>query len=299
MRVFVTGSASHLAEALLPILCEDSYISEVMGLDLRPTNFTHPRFQQTILDIRTATPKAYLSGYDAVIHLAWVVLRGSTPLNVMRGINIDASQRWLSSAAELGINKIIHLSSASVYGRGTHINEQAPLTPITGFYYAEHKAELEHWLIRHHPQVVRLRPHIILGEHAQPLLKQILRLPFYPKLSDPQPLLQCIHEQDVAHAILNALKRPVQGAYNLAASNVFSLRDAIQWQTPRAIPIPFVWAKMSLQFAWKTTGYGGEPGWLSGANQSLTLDCSKAQHDLAWTPHFTPQDILAKQVRNP
>ena len=293
MRVLVTGSASHLAQALLPMLCEHASVAHVTGIDLRPTGWQHPKLVARQIDLTRSDPQDWLSGHDAFIHLAWVVLRGHMALARMRAINVEASKHWLSAAAQAGLPRIIHLSSASVYGHGEMLTETAPLTPLPGFCYAEHKTEIEHWLEQRWPSIMRLRPHIILGPHAQPLLHAILRLPVYPVFPDPQPQLQCVHEQDVARAILLALTQPFEGACNLAAPGSFSLRDAIVAHRPHALGIPPGVAAFGLRWLWRLSGIGGETGWFDGAQHSLTLDCSRARDVLDWQPKISIASMLA------
>ena len=293
MRILVTGSSSHLAQALLPMLCASVAVSQVTGVDIKPANFSHPKFQAIQADLTRTKLAPLLHQQDALIHLAFVVLRGKTPLPVMRAINVDASQRLFDTAVESGITRIIHLSSAAVYGNGSNLNEHASLRPIPGFSYAEQKTELEHWLANHHPQIIRLRPHIILGKHAQPLLLNLLRLPFYIRLPDPQPQLQCVHENDVARAILLALNHAAGGAYNLASNTSFSFRAAIIQRCRFAIALPASVARLSLGVICKSTGIGGETGWLDGVAKDLTLDCSKAQRELGWQAEIGVAEMLS------
>lgn len=292
MRVLITGSSSHLAQALLPLLSRMPEISGITGVDREPGLGTYPKFRAIQADLTQTELAPLLSGHDALIHLAFIVLRGKTPLHVMRAINLDASQRLFDAATDAGMARIVHLSSASVYGSGMNVDEQAPLNPIPGFLYAEHKAELEVWLAARHPHIIRLRPHIILGRHAQPLLVNLLRQPFYVKLPDPQPLLQCVHEDDVARAIALALIRPAEGAYNLAAPESFSFRDAIIRRHRFAMAIPAAAAKLALKISCKTMGIGGEAGWMDGVHRSLTLDCSKVRRDLGWQAQIGPWEML-------
>ncbi|HET9113737.1 MAG TPA: NAD-dependent epimerase/dehydratase family protein [Burkholderiales bacterium] len=293
MRILVTGSSSHLAQALLPQLCALPDIERITGIDIRPARFRHDKFQAVRADLRNADLMPLLDGQDALIHLAFVVLRGKISLSEMRAINLDASMRLFDAAAELGIARIVHLSSASVYGNGTNLNESAAFNPLPGFIYAEHKAALETWLASHHPGVICLRPHIILGPQAQPLLVNILRMPFYIKLPDPQPLLQCVHENDVARAIVLVLKgASAAGAYNLAADPSFSLRAAIRQRHRYAVALPFSVARTSLDLACKIAGIGGEAGWIDGAHHNLTLDCGKAGRELGWRAEIDTEEML-------
>lgn len=294
MRVFISGSASHLARALLPRLCDDPAIESVLGLDIRPGWFEHRKYRHVQADLRDVDLAPLLQGCDGLVHLAFVVLRGKTPAHAMRAINLEASQRLFAAVSAAGVTRQVHLSSAAVYGSGVLVDEAAPLKPIPGFLYGEHKAELEHWLAAHHPNVACLRPHIILGAHAQPLLKTLLRQPFYVRLPDPQPLLQCVHEDDVAAAIVLALRQPAAGAYNLAADDSFSFRDAIRARSRVAVPIAPGLAGAALNLAWKLTGAGGEPGWMEGVYQSLTLDCGRARNELGWRPQHTSRDMLTR-----
>lgn len=292
MRILVTGSNSHLAQALLPRLCAAADIDRITGVDIRPTRFRHAKFQAIQADLRDADLIPLLDGHDALIHLAFVVLRGKTTLSGMRAINLDASMRLFDAAARAGIARTIHLSSASVYGNGTNLNENAAFNPLPGFVYAEHKAALEAWIVTHHPDIIRLRPHIILGPQAQPLLMNILRMPFYIKLPDPQPLLQCVHENDVARAIVLALNGSPSGAYNLAAEPAFSLRSAIRHRHRYALALPFPLARFSLDLTCKIAGIGGEVGWIDGAHSNLTLDSTKAAQELGWMPEINTGKTL-------
>lgn len=294
MRVFISGTASHLARALLPRLCDDPAIESVLGLDIRPGWFEHRKYRHVQADLRAVDLAPLLQGCDGLVHLAFVVLRGKTPAHAMRAINLEASQRLFAAAGAAGVARQVHLSSAAVYGSGVLVDEAAPLKPIPGFLYGEHKAELEHWLAAHCPDTVRLRPHIILGAHAQPLLKTLLHQPFYVRLPDPQPLLQCVHEDDVAAAIVLALKQPAAGAYNLAAHDSFSFRDAIRARSRVAVPVAPKLAGAALKLVWGMTGAGGEPGWMEGVHRSLTLNCSRARNELGWRPLHTSRDMLTR-----
>lgn len=298
MKVLVTGSTSHLAQAFLPKLCAAPQVTQVTGIDIRSGNFQHEKFQEVQLDVRDAQLPALLKNQDALIHLAFVVLRGKMPAAEMHEINVSASQRLFDQARDAGISRIIHLSSASVYGSGEHLNEDSPLRPLPGFLYAQHKTELETWLKVHHPHIICLRPHIILGPHAQPLLKTIIRLPFYINLPNPQPQLQCIHEDDVADAMLLSLFSNVHGALNLSAPDSFSLKDITRQHHQLAIPVPFALAWSGLTTAWKWFGTGGEPAWLDGVDKTLTLDCSKAQRDIGWRPRFSSTEAIASVLNH-
>lgn len=297
MRIFLSGSASHLAQALLPKLCAQTDISAVTGIDLQAAAFEHPKFTQHIADIRSPETARLLQGCDALAHLAFVVLRGKMAAATMQDINVQGTRELFSAARQAGIARLVHLSSAAVYGHGENLHESAALNPLPGFLYGQHKAQVETWLANEFPGAVRLRPHIILGPHCQPLLLKLLRQPCYVSLAEPQPQLQCVHEDDVADAIIASLLLPANGAINLAAPGSYSIKQAITQAHVRALPVPFSAAKLALNLAWRRTGFGGEPAWLDGIRQSLTLDCSRAAQVLGWQPQYDTEATLASVIK--
>lgn len=293
MRVLVTGASASLARAVLPRLCAEPSIERVTGVDLRQSFFTHPKFRALQSDFRGEETVALLPEHDALLHMAYVVLRGRMNAATMREINVGSSLHLLQAAQAAGLRRIVHLSSAAVYGGGTELAESTPFAPLPGFLYGQHKAELEREIERALPQCVRLRPHIILGPHAQPVLRQILALPAYLRIVGPQPELQCVHEDDVAAAVVASLLREVAGPFNLAAPGRWTLRDVMRARHVRCLPLPPAAAQAALSVAHGVFGWGGEPGWLAGLQRTLTLDCRRAEEQLGWHPARDAAQTLA------
>lgn len=286
MKVLVTGASSHLARALLPLLCAQEHIEHITGVDIAAPHFSHDKFHAERCDIRDPRMATLYAGHYALVHLAFVVLRGHMHESDMVGINIDGSLRVLRAARDAGIARLIHLSSASVYGAGDNVTEDAAYAPLPGFLYGQHKSRLEQRLATEVPECLRLRPHVILGPHAQPLLRTLLNLPLYARLpvQHAPPRLQCVHEDDVARAILLALERQVRGPFNLAAPGSFSYREFIQSRHRFAVGLPPGLARAGLHAAWRLTGWGGEPAWVDGLTRTLTLDSRRAARELDWQP---------------
>ena len=292
MRVFVTGSSAQLARALLPRLCAHPGVVQVTGVDIAPPHFAHPKFSAIALDTRASQLAHHMDNHNILINLAFRVLRGRMSETAMFDININGGHKVFHAARAAGVARLIHVSSAAVYGIGENLCEDAPLAPLPGFLYGQHKARLEQWLTAEFPQCLRLRPHVILGPNAQPLLKWLLRQPFHLRLSEPVPRLQCVHEQDVADAVLLAMQSDARGALNLAAADSFSFRDAVRARHRASLPLPVPLARAALGAAWKLTGWGGEPAWIDGLARNLTLDCSRAQRELGWHSRHSAAQLL-------
>lgn len=293
MQAIVSGAAGHLGRVLLPKLCDDAAVTGVIAIDRIAPTFAHAKLRFFQADIRDDTALRLAGSADVVIHLAFQLLRGQCDVDTMFANNVEAS-RALLSAAHLGGARIVHLSSAAVYGSGVDLKETAPFAPLPGFLYAQHKAEVERWLGVAAPNAIRLRPHMILGCHALPLLKRLARLPFYVPTAEPEPRFQCVHEEDVADAILLCLKRPAAGPFNLSAPLPFTPREAARTVLRAAPPVPLPAAKAVFRLMNRLTGWGGETGWLEAFRRSLTLDCSRAQEVLGWRPrHGDWREIVA------
>jgi UDP-glucose 4-epimerase len=135
---------------------------------------------------------------------------------------------------------------------------------------------------------------VVLGPHAQPLLKQLLRQPCYPRLPEPYPLLQCVHEDDVASAVMLCLEKNARGAFNLATHDSFSFRDVIRGRHRLSLPLPMPVARAALDAAWKFTGWGGEPAWIDGLASTLLLNCRRAIAELGWRSTHSAAATLAQ-----
>jgi len=294
VKVFVTGSSSHLAAVLLPRLCANADVAAVTGVDLGPPRFQHARLRALQLDTRSPQLEDLLAGHDALVHLAGRLWRGPVTEAEMFDINVNGSHKVFHAARRTGIRRFIHMSSAVIYGSGVHLTEDAPLAPLPTFLYACHQAHLEKLLEIEFPQCVRLRPHLILGPHARPALKRLLHLPCYARGATPYPLLQCVHEDDVAQAVLLALRRDVQGPFNLAAEESFTVRDAVRRHHRLAAPLPLFAVRAGLGLARRWLGWEAEPEWLEALARPLLLNCRRAAVELGWRSTHSAASVLAQ-----
>lgn len=301
MRILVTGCSGHLGRILIPRLLAASGIRSVIGLDIVKPPFKHPRFAFVRADVRDTSLAQHFAGIDALVHLAFVVMQGVLKERrddraLMRAINVDGSINIFNLAAASGVKTIIYLSSAAVYALPNahqRIDENQPRRALPGFGYAEDKVTLEEWLDRYEDlhrdlRLVRLRPHIILGPSAHRFLKALLRLPLYPRV---RAEWQCVHEDDVVHAIRLALFNTARGAFNLACADVgtyYSMQRALR---RFALPIAPVWMQRGLKFAWRRFGWGTDAAWTSGIRHDLKLDIARARQQLGWVPRYSFGDI--------
>jgi nucleoside-diphosphate-sugar epimerase len=219
--------------------------------------------------------------------MAYAVLRGRLTDEELYNNNVNGSLSVFRTAGSLGIKKVINMSSASVYGAGEDIEENASLRPAAGFIYAQHKAKIEELCASRYSNVVHLRAHLIFGRHAQPFLRSMASAPVVIKPVDPQPLIQVVHEADVVQAILKSLLSPIcSGAFNLAAPQKVSLLELVKYRRKRVIPVPLTLARSVARLT-NRFGSKDELTWLEVLDTSLTMNCAKASAVLGWKPQFS------------
>jgi len=310
MKILVTGSSSHLASVLLPLLCEQENFSKIIGIDINKGNFTHPKFEEHLFDVRSIEIEKLFLDCHTVIHLAFVVLRSNLKAerknrDLIRDINVNGSINVFQSAINNQVKKIIHISSAAVYGAWP---DNPPLMPETqnrkimhGFSYAEDKNAVEDWLEdiapRTETDIICLRPHVILGPKSQPFLLTLLKQPFYPYLPNPQPFTQCVWEDDVADAIVKSIFTDTSGAFNLATEPAMPFKSMIQLTHKLCIPVPVNLLRFLHEKLWKLTSIGEEPGWLKGMSYSLAVDASKAKKELGWKPSLSTEECIKRLIK--
>src|SRR5690349_3040073 len=124
MRVIVTDADSGFAQALLPALCARAGVESVTGIALRPPVFTHARFRAIQADYREST--ALLAGHDALVHLG--ASMGTAASDTLEAA-VRPVHRFFHAANDAGIRRLVHVSTAAVYGAAVHASEHSPLKP--------------------------------------------------------------------------------------------------------------------------------------------------------------------------
>jgi UDP-glucose 4-epimerase len=293
MKVFVTNASGSFAAALLPVLCQSAEVASVTGIDTRNAGFAHAKFRAVQADLADPSAITCVAGHDALVHIASYHSVPQTSSEDDIEASVRPAHRLFQAAHAAGASRLVHISSAAVYGPVVHANEQSPLRPLAGFAYAEQQARLEALLALDFPHCVRLRPHLIVGPNAHPSIRKVLHQPLYPRGSEPEPLFQCVHEQDLAGAVLLCLRSRAHGAYNIAAEDSFTVRDAIRARRGFSFGVPASAARSALRLATRYLRYEIDPVWIERAAHTVLINCRRAMAELGWRTRYSAQEALA------
>jgi len=224
--LIVTGAGGNLGRRVVDRLAP---LFPVLAVDRFPPPSKVAGVEHHLIDLAlpsAATELDALAKEAAVIvHLAW------QPEG--KG-NLDMTRHVLSAATGMCPAQLVHVSSAMVYGawpdNPVPLTEDAAPRPNPQFSYAVQKraaeALLERWSTEHRgTKVVLLRPACTLGSTEQPLYRAPAA-PRHPPLSSPARMVQFLHVDDLAEAVVHAVVARLAGTYNVAPDSGVSEEEA-------------------------------------------------------------------------
>jgi nucleoside-diphosphate-sugar epimerase len=232
--VVVTGVAGSVGWRGATRLLGRPDVDRVVGVDLIPVTESDPRLDARVIDL-SARPgpgdpdlERAMDGAAAVLHLAWNVPdgKGAVAADVVAAAaaNQRGLTRVLDAAEKAGVEAVLFVSSATVYGAWADnkipLTEDARLRPNPEFTFAVSKAESERILAEWadgHPgvAVAVLRPAVTVGTDGRPLY-QALGITRAPRLGDEGRPVQYLHVDDLASAVVLAWEQRLSGVYNVA-----------------------------------------------------------------------------------
>jgi nucleoside-diphosphate-sugar epimerase len=294
--IAVTGASGSLGRVLVERLAREPSVEKIVALDRRAPGWVHPKVEFVSCDVRDGDIGDYMADCGALVHLAFIVERGSRDQALVQEVNVGGTRNVIEAAAAAGVQHVVHASSIAAYGFHPEnlagpLTEDAPIRGNDDFYYARTKAECEHWLDefeRAHPtvKVARLRPSVFLGPRGRRSIDTFRKRVFpVPVGRTPQPV-HVTHEDDVAEAFFCALKREATGAFNIATDEPLAVRDWARAMGKLPLPIPtasaFV-ADLAYRYGWSDV----DPVWLrAGSEYPIVVSAQKARRELRWRPRY-------------
>ncbi len=301
--VAITGVSGYVGQALLPYLEQDAEIDRIIGIDIRPPERrVEGKLVFHQLDVREAKVEQALKGVDALVHLAFVLMRrpGDDEREIDE-INVAGSRQVFDAAARQGVRKLIFTSSVVAYGlhpdNPVPLTEESPLRPNPGLYYSRAKAAVEGYLDTFesdHPEmlVTRLRPCTVVGPRADPAQMAALTTSTAILVRGCDPPYQMLHEDDLASALYLAIRQDIPGIYNVTGDGSPTMRQLARSRPGvRIVALPW-WAVRGLMWlTWRSGSSPFAPEWVDLSRYSLAASNEKLK-GLGWTPQYTTSEAL-------
>jgi len=321
MKVLVLGGSGYIGSRLCALLQASGWATPVSGSSRSRASGVESRQ----VDTRDAASLALaLRGIDAVVNCVAGDARSIA----------DGAGRLAQACRDAGCERIVHLSSMSVYGHLEGVvREEAPLDPTLG-WYARAKCEAESrmaWFAREGGHAVMLRPGCVWGPGSELWVGRIARFLRSGRLGDlgvaGDGWSNLVHVDDVCQAVINALRSPFTPAqiltYNLAAPDSPRWNDyfvdlalaigatPVRRLGPWQLRLDAYLAGPPLKVAEKVLSRVGQagnivpdplpPGLLGLWQRHLKLDSRAAERDLRvrWTPYPQALHEAVQELRSP
>ncbi|NIM92416.1 MAG: NAD-dependent epimerase/dehydratase family protein [Anaerolineales bacterium] len=299
----ITGCSGYFAKVLMPLIEEDPDIERVVGIDVNepPAEAEWSKLEFHKMDIRDPSLEDVIRGAEALVHLAFVLLRTPKDDN-LDDINIRGSQEVIKTAARLGIPKLIIASSTVGYGihpdNPNPLTEESPLRPNEDLYYSRQKAANEAFLddfCKEYPEIIvtRLRPPTVAGPSADPDQMASMVAKTVPVVRGCDPANQMLHEEDIAQALYMAICEDLPGIFNVTSDEPRSLGQLVESRGGRVFPIPTGLFRVLLWALWRSGASVFAPEWIRLFQYSFIASNDKLKA-AGWSPKYTtPETFLA------
>ena len=303
--VAVTGASGYIGRKLLEHLEVLNGLDGLVAFDSRPLAAPIHNIAAFRLDV-SAPINQELADHrvTTLVHLAFDSRRGANRREVtdIRGNNMAMLRGVWDSCIEARVEHLVYVSSHTVYGahydNPMPILEDAPLRPARDVSYTYNKflAELmlqELQQAAPSMKITILRPAVILGPDANDLVTNAFFRPWLIGISDSDPPLQFVYDDDLARVLCLVIMEGLPGVFNVAGSGVVYYREmaaAIQSRLinlPAFLTYPLARIASNLRIQPDAT-----PGALDLIRWPILLSNSRLHHTTGYRFRHTAQDAL-------
>jgi UDP-glucose 4-epimerase len=245
MRVIIAGGAGFIGSNLVEYWVKRK--ADVVVIDNLRTGFLKniSEFKEITFHKRSITERDFIfeavKGADYIFNLAALV---SVPESIEKpeetyDININGLKNLLDAATEHGIKKLVHTSSAAIYGDDPRMPkiETMEAKPISPYGDTKYQGELlcSEYLNKYGLQTIALRYFNVYGPKQNPYGAYTSVIPIFSlKALKKEPMIiygdgeqtrDFVYVKDVVNAnVLAAETENVNGVFNIANGNIITIK---------------------------------------------------------------------------
>jgi UDP-glucose 4-epimerase len=257
-RAAITGISGYLGTQILKLLDQDNDVETVVGIDIRPPNYSSGKLRFYSRDVREPLIDIFAQNkVDSAFHLAFVIPPSWRA--EAHDINIGGSRSFLHACEATSVEALFYQSSHTAYGARRDnpplITEEQPLRPVAGFPYGQHKAEVEpmFWeYMNSHPKqsVTIVRVVSVVGPGADVSGLNALFMPVTMHVLGYNPGWQFIYEDDLARLDVTLVKERRSGIFNAGAEGTVPYRDMLRSTGKPSLGLPsWIWGPL-VKLSW-------------------------------------------------
>jgi len=257
-----------------------------------------------------------LNKVTKVFHLAAI----GRPMNILRqtyfDVNFEGTKNLLEACKEKGINKIIHISTISVFGfsrNRTALTENFPKIPVSD--YGESKKKGEEFAIdfcrKNKIKLVVVRPPMVFGPRDFQFFKlfKLINTGIFPLLKNGKAKIEFCYVKNLVNGIILADKYGKNlETYNFSDGETYTVRkvfsEIAKAENKRLFPFSVpVWAvkisglfleSLFSLFGKKAPFNSGTAEWMSKDN---SLDISKAKEELNYERLIPLEESIRETIK--
>ena len=274
--ILIIGIYGGLAQITAKIIQKKFPNAKITGVDSRnislfkkEKNIEYQRMNYT----RNNFEKLFRNGkFDIVLHLGRMSHANSNPraqIAQRLDLNVMGTNRVFELALKFGIKKTILLSTWHVYGaypdNSAFIKENTILRASIKYPELRDVVEMDQlatnwmWKYQHEMETIVLRPCSIIGPQINNAITKYLTNSFVPLAIDFNPMMQFIHEFDMANVIASSILTVPTGIYNVSTDESISISQAKDIIGLPTIPVPLFLleqtAKLINKTVWSVPNY--------------------------------------------
>jgi UDP-glucose 4-epimerase len=301
-RIAMTGVSGYLGNRLLRRWTEEEGVETIVGIDVKPPRAESPKLRFYRRDVREPFTDVMIENeVDAALHLAFAV-RPTHDVEGARKIDIDGARNFIDACEKASVEHLVYLSSHTAYGphpdNPVPLTEDSPLRPIEGFPYSWDKGEADRMfqdLMERCPElcVNVVRACSILGPEGVGSVSTGMFQSVMIRLIGYDPLVQFLHEDDLAELITTLIRSGKRGVFNAGGEGALRYREVIAATGRPCVAVPARMLSVLLSLSWRLKLQSDSPpGGLEFIKYPIVLSTEKVGKEAGFEFRYTTRETL-------